>query len=225
MSLTLEPYLEQRLRWPGQGRHILAHYDDDVSDDDVSDDASIIVYQAYRPSIGRFAATHGHFGGEWSFDRMSWIKPNFLWMMYRCGWAQKPGQEVVLAVRIARAGFDRMLAEAVHSSFVPEIYGDEATWKQAVKRSDVRLQWDPDHDPHGVKQQRRAIQLGLRGAVLREYATTWCLGIEDVTALVVEQHRHVRAHALDQLHTPRERVYPVADVEVAARLGLAPGHP
>lgn len=212
MTPTLQPYLEQRAAWPREGRHILAQWDDDA----------IVVYQAYRPSIARHATLHGRFGGEWSFDRMSWIKPNFLWMMYRCGWAQKPGQEVVLAIRLARAGFDRMLAAAVHSSFVAAVYGDEATWKQRVARSDVRLQWDPDHDPHGNKQERRAIQLGLRGAMLREYATTWCLGIEDVTALVVEQHRHVVARALGLLDTPHERVYPVTDAEVAARLGITP---
>ena len=54
----------------------------------------VIVYQAYRPSIGTYAVEHGHFGGEFSYSRMSWIKTNFLWMMYRSGWGTKPGQEV-----------------------------------------------------------------------------------------------------------------------------------
>src|SRR6185295_3805568 len=149
MKLTTESYQAQIARWPRSGRHILAQFDDD----------SVVVYQAYRPSIGRFAAEHGYFGGEFSLDRMSWIKPNFLWMMYRCGWAAKEGQEVVLAVRLQRAGFDAILAEAVHSSYVAAVYGDEATWQAAVNRSDVRLQWDPDHNPAGAKLERRAIQL------------------------------------------------------------------
>jgi len=88
LNLILEPYPAQLARWHRTGRHILAQFDDH----------SIIVYQAYRPSIGHFAAHHGYFGGEFSLARMSWIKPNFLWMMYRCGWASKQGQEVVLAV-------------------------------------------------------------------------------------------------------------------------------
>ncbi len=87
-----EPYLVQIRRWPKTGRHILAQFDDE----------SVIVYQAYRPAIGHFAAKNGFFGGEFSLSRMSWIKPNFLWMMYRCGWASKEGQEVVLAVRLKR---------------------------------------------------------------------------------------------------------------------------
>src|SRR5262249_36184334 len=52
-ALLMEPYSEQVKVWPSEGRHILAQYDDD----------SIIVYQAYHPAIGRFAAENGLFGG------------------------------------------------------------------------------------------------------------------------------------------------------------------
>ena len=93
--LKTEPYLDQTARWPQTGRHVLAQFDD----------TSVVVYQAYRPSIGEFAAANGYFGGpDFAFSRMSWIKPNFLWMMYRCGWGRKAGQESVLAVapRVAR---------------------------------------------------------------------------------------------------------------------------
>ena len=58
---------------------------------------------------------------RFSLNRMSWIKPNFLWMMYRCGWATKADQEVVLAVRMKRSAFDEILRRAVHSSFVSEV--------------------------------------------------------------------------------------------------------
>src|SRR5690348_1890104 len=107
MQLHTEPYLSQLAHWPREGRHILAQYDDE----------SVVVYQAYRPAIGHFAARNGYFSGEFSFSRMSWIKPNFLWMMYRCGWASKQGQEVVLAIRIKRSGFDSLLAQAVYSTY------------------------------------------------------------------------------------------------------------
>ena len=115
MNLLTEPYLVQTARLPKSGRHILAQFDDE----------SVIVYQAYRPAIGHFAAQHGYFGGPFSLSRMSWIKPNFLWMMYRCGWGSKEGQEVVLAVRLKRTAFDEILRRAVHSSFVPEVYESE----------------------------------------------------------------------------------------------------
>lgn len=81
MQLVIEPYLEQVSRLPKSGLQIIAQFDEE----------SVVVYQAYRPAIGNFAATHGYFGGEFKVDRMSWIKPNFLWMMYRSGWGTKEG--------------------------------------------------------------------------------------------------------------------------------------
>ncbi len=112
MKLLTTSYLTQTAQLPQTGRHIVAQYDA----------TSVVVYQAYRPEIAHFAVEHGYFGGEFSFSRMSWIKPNFLWMMYRSGWGTKAGQEVTLAIRIKRSAFDTILASAVHSSFVPEVY-------------------------------------------------------------------------------------------------------
>ena len=139
--------------------------------------------------------------------------------MYRCGWASKEGQEVVLAVRLKRPAFDEILRRAVHSTFVPEVYESESEWKAAVGRSDVRLQWDPDHDPSGAPVERRAIQLGLRGEVLAKYAREWLLGIEDVSEFVLEQSQHARS-PFERLITPTEEVYPVNTPEVAPQLGV-----
>lgn len=61
-------------------------------------DREVVVYQAYKPELGNFAAEHNYFGNGFSFDRTSWIKPNFTWMMHRCGWATKPNQEVCTAI-------------------------------------------------------------------------------------------------------------------------------
>jgi hypothetical protein len=210
MKLKMEPYLEQRQRWPESGRHILAQFDDE----------SVVVYQAYRPEIGRFAAEHGYFGGAFSLDRMSWIKPNFLWMMYRSGWGTKEGQEVILAVWLRRPAFDAILKEAVHSVFVPEVYASEEEWKRAVARSSVRLQWDPDHNPAGGKVERRAIQLGLRGDMLARYAREWTIRIEDISSMVKEQRPYSRSASYHQVVVPREEVYPVEDHDVARKLGL-----
>jgi hypothetical protein len=209
MRLITQNYREQQNSWPKSGRHILAQYDDE----------SIVVYQAYRPEIGDFAAKHGYFGGAFSLSRMSWIKPNFLWMMYRSGWAGKEGQEVVLALRLRRAAFDEILACAVHSAHLPEVYGSREAWASALSQSEVRLQWDPDHDPNGTRQERRAIQLGLRGETLRSYSKDWILEIEDVTDFVHAERE--RRSMSDSLMTPRERVYPVADLTTRERLGIS----
>lgn len=211
MRIEAAPYLDQVAGWPQRGRHILAQYDD----------SSVVIYQAYPPSIGEFARSHGYFGGDFKLDRMSWIKPNFLWMMYRSGWGQKPGQTVVLAVRLRREAFDGLLAAAIHARFEPALYESRETWQQAVRRSDVRLQWDPDHDPAGNRTERRAIQLGLRGAALDRYAREWILEIEDVSVFVAEQHELAASGRWGDLRTPRERVYPVDDAGVARSLQLS----
>jgi len=213
MNLITESYQAQVARWPPAGRHILAQFDAN----------GIVVYQAYRPAIGRFAAEHGYFGGEFSFSRMSWIKPNFLWMMYRCGWGTKPDQEVVLAVRLRRAGFDELLCQAVPSSFDRRLYESPEEFRAALQQSSVRLQWDPDHDPSGAPVERRAVQLGLRGEVLRRYAREWILDIQDVSSFVAEQRCHLSQPGWPQLVTPREQVYAVTSAEAARRLGVNAG--
>lgn len=210
MKLLTEPYLHQTMRWQNTGRHILAQFDDD----------NVVVYQAYCPAIGHFAAEHGYFGGEFSLNRMSWIKPNFLWMMYRSEWGTKPGQEVILAIWLKRSAFDEILASVVHSNFVSKVYGSEKQWKQLVKTSSVRLQWDPDHHPSGAKLERRAIQLGLRGSFLASYAREWIVNIEDISQFVRQQHEY-KGDDRPQLLTPRETVYPVTNPDICQRLGVS----
>jgi Domain of unknown function (DUF4291) len=209
LELITTSYAEQMERLPKMGRQIVAQFDDE----------GVVVYQAYRPAIGEFAATHGYFGGEFSLSRMSWIKPNFLWMMYRSGWGQKEGQEVVLAVKIRREAFDRILADAVWSGYNSDIYPTEKDWKQSVRNSDVRLQWDPDHSPSGGKLARKAIQLGLRGDTLAAYAREWIISISDISEFVREQQRNISD--FDRLIVPTETIYPVTDSDTISRLQLS----
>ena len=172
------------------------------------DDTSIVVYQAYCRSIGQYAAQQGRLGGpHFNFGRMSWIKPNFLWMMYRSQWGQAEGQEIVLAVRLRRRFFDSLLAQAVPSSFDAHLFGSREEWAAAVAHSDVRLQWDPDHLPSGGKCERRAIQLGLRGAALEAYGKREIVEIIDMSAFVAEQRMNVGDWKEGRLLTPRELVY------------------
>lgn len=111
-------------------------------------------------------------------------------------------------MRIKREGFDELLKEAVHSTYREDVYGSQGRWKAAVEQSEVRVQWDPDHDPAGAKVERRALQLGLRGSVLTRYGREWLVEIEDITNFVHEQYEHVRTRDYEQLVTPRETVYP-----------------
>ena len=207
-SLQTERWTAQVQRWPSAGRHILAQYDA----------RSVVVYQAYRPEIAAWAVEHQAFGGPWSLDRMTWVKPNFLWMMYRCGWARKQDQERVLAVRIDRAAFEHLLAIAMKSKAPKGVTTEQ--WRRELRTSDVRLQWDPDHGPSGEKQPRRAIQLGLRGKAAQAYASEWLLSIEDITPFVHEQYEAMQAGGREALRTPLERVYLPESEAVRERLLL-----
>jgi hypothetical protein len=203
MTLRLAPYLEQNALWPQRGRHILAQFGEE----------SIVVYQAYNHGIGQFAIRNGYFGSDFKYSRMSWFKPNFLWMMYRSGWGTKSNQEVTLAIHLRRTFFDEVLSQALPSTFGAALFGSEEDWKRAVARSEVRLQWDPDHGPTGAPQQRRAIQLGLRGDMLRRYGREAILEIEDISDFVAEQRQNAIPERYDQLLVPQERVYlPTNDV-------------
>jgi len=72
----------------------------------VFDDKIITIYQAYKQEIALPALANQQFTSPFKIDRMTWIKPSFLWMMYRAGWATKEGQEYILAIKIKREGFE-----------------------------------------------------------------------------------------------------------------------
>ena len=166
--LSTAPYLELKAGWPKAGKHILATYDD----------KTIIVYQAFNEQIAAFAATNQTFIGcpGYSMSRMTWVKTNFMWMMYRCGWCKKDSdQSHVLAIRLTFDGFEELLRRAVNSR----------ARREEISNSEVRLQWDPDHSPCGGKMERRAVQLGIRGQTLDAMLHKWVVSIEDVTASLV----------------------------------------
>ncbi|MGW1029523.1 DUF4291 domain-containing protein [Streptomyces sp. NPDC002577] len=177
------------------------------------------MYQAYTPGIGLPAARDGRFPAAWKRDRMTWIKPSFLWMMYRCGWGTKEGQETVLAVEISRDGFEWALRNACLSHFVPGLHADEGDWKRQLKQAPARVQWDPERDLHLRPLPHRSLQLGLSGEAARRYADEWTVGITDVTPLAREVHARVREGDLSGASglLPAERPYP-ADEELIGHL-------
>lgn len=195
---------------PASGKQLIAQQTADT----------VVVYQAYSPAIARYAVDHQVFGGNaYSYDRMSWIKPNFLWMMYRCGWAAKEGQERVLAVHLPKIFFEKILSQAVPSSYKPWLFPEKEAWQAALQAGDVRLQWDPDHDPWGNKLERRAIQLGLRGDILKEFGQRQIVAIEDITGFVKEQYAVLQRDP-DALQVPEESVYPLEDSVLCTTIDL-----
>ncbi|MGW3653716.1 DUF4291 domain-containing protein [Streptomyces sp. NPDC000878] len=181
--------------------------------------STVTVYQAYRPEIGLAAARDGRFPAAWKRDRMTWIKPSFTWMMYRCGWGTKEGQETVLGVEISRDGFAWALRNACLSHYVPGLHEDQAAWKRQLRRASARVQWDPERGLRLEPLPYRSLQLGLSGEAAARYADEWIVGVEDVTALAAEIHGLVRAGQLDRAAglLPVERPYPL-DADTLAHL-------
>jgi hypothetical protein len=70
------------------------------------------------------------FVSPFSTNRMTWIKPSFRWLMQRSGWARKPGQEHIRAVRITRAGWEQALGGAVLTSPEKRVDAVNARWRE-----------------------------------------------------------------------------------------------
>lgn len=179
-------------------------------------DESITVYQAYDPAIAAPAIAAQRFVPPFKRERMTWIKPSFLWMMYRCGWGTKPGQTRVLAIDIARDGFEWALGHSCLSH--PGDRTDNAAWKKRLRESPVRIQWDPERGPRHNALPYRSIQVGLSGDAVTRYLDEWILGITDLTDRVHDIHQVLRDRRDVTGMLPRESPYPLP-VELAQAIG------
>jgi hypothetical protein len=213
INIKVKSYIEQQKEWPSSGRVILCQ----------NTLTSIIVYQSYKPSIGYYAIKNQKFLGceDFSIKRMSWIKTNFLWMMYRNGWATKQNQEIVLAIKIKKDAFEEILKNAVNSSYVSKLYKTKDEYEKDKKESNVRLQWHPDHDPFGNPINRRAIQIGIKGIFLEKFATGEIIeSIENITDFVKEQREIINDGNLDKLIIPEENIYIIQDENISKKINI-----
>lgn len=182
----------------------------------VYDADTITVYQAYPPEIADAAVRTGRFVSPFKRERMTWVKPSFCWMMYRCGWATKPGQERVLAVRMSREGFEQALGMASLSHFDRKLHDDAAAWTAQKAASPVRVQWDPERTPTGAALEHRSLQVGIGGAAVDAYVDEWVVGLEDITDRVLTWRADLLSGGSPAL--PDEVPY-LLPAEVAARIG------
>ena len=192
-------------------RQILAAYDSE----------GIFVYQAFKPSIAQAALSKGTFGKGFNLERMTWIKPSFGWMLYRSNYANKYRQESILKIKLSHEGFQEILKQAIPTSFNKDIFESERDWKNNLKYSEVRYQWDPDRDLSLRRLENRALQLGIRGNVVYSYVNSWILDIEEVTELAHEIREAVKYQLQVMPNVPQERVYQV-NQEIQHSLGINP---
>jgi hypothetical protein len=175
----------------------------------VYDDKTVRVYQAYSDGIADSAIGHQTFvSPPFKMERMTWIKPSFLWMMYRAGWGYKDeGQKRILAIDIMREGFEWALAHSCPSHPEPGMSPEE--WEQLKSRCPVRIQWDPERDLLLQPLPHRAIQIGLSKEAVRLYVGEWNQRITDVTSLAHSIHALVAEDRINEakLALPREAAY------------------
>jgi hypothetical protein len=182
----------------------------------VQTETTVRVYQAYSPAIADVALEKQTFVAPFKRERMTWIKPSFRWMAYRCGYGSKPGQERVLAIDISRDGFEWALAHSELSH--PRPGQDQAEWKQRLEASPVRVQWDPERDLYHTALNFRAIQIGLSGEAVDHYVDEWITAITDVTPVMRDISGLL---ATDQLHKAVKLVPHEPPYELPADLAAA----
>lgn len=179
------------------------------------DEDTITVYQAYNKTIALHAIKSQTFVcPPFKKERMTWIKPSFLWMMYRSGWATKENQEYILAIKIKREGFAWALENSCLSHFDNADHTTFEDWQKKLQVSPVRIQWDPERDIFmQALPQQRAIQMGLSGIAVEKYISEWIVSIEDITAYSQNIRQLIKDQKIDQAKglLPVERLYPLPD--------------
>ncbi|SHL39970.1 protein of unknown function [Chitinophaga jiangningensis] len=178
------------------------------------DTHTITVYQAFNKQIAETAVANQTFiAPPFKMERMTWIKPSFLWMMYRSGWATKENQEHVLQIKIKREGFEWAMAHSCLAHYDHKIHGPQQDWKHQMNRSPVRIQWDPEKDIYLQELDYRSIQMGLSGIAVEKYVNEWIVEIKDISAECHEIHQLIKADKIDQAAEllPQEQLYPLPE--------------
>ncbi|WP_336033538.1 DUF4291 domain-containing protein [Acinetobacter bereziniae] len=182
-------------------------------------DSTIRVYQAFSDELASLAVKHHSFkeNPHFKMTRMTWIKPSFLWMMYRADWGNKDNkQQRILAIDISKEGFDWALAHSCSSHKPIKISTDE--WNIVKSKTPVRVQWDPERNLLLEPLKYRTIQIGLSGIAVEHYINKWITGIIDITEEAKEISNLVVQHKFKEasLLLPNESIYiPDQTIEVA----------
>lgn len=182
---------------------------------------TITVYQAYNKAIALPAIQNNRFETPFSFHRMTWLKPSFLWLMERSNWGTKSNQDYILAIKIKRSFWEEALKMGVLTDPDKEIYKSGYEWEQLFKKAKVHIQWDPERNIKGGKLQHRTIQVGISRFLIEAYNTEWIDEILDYTPLTkkINQLRKQGKYKEAKRLLPKEKVYELP-LEVAKIIGI-----
>jgi hypothetical protein len=174
-------------------------------------DKTIRVYQAYNDEIANNALKAQKFVPPFQTGRMTWIKPSFLWMMYRSGYGYKDkNQARILAIDITLKGFEWALENSILSTHSNDLSQKE--YEQKKNQTPVRIQWDPERDLSTRPLDFRSIQIGLKGTASEKYVNEWTVKITDMTELAHEIYALIKEGKEKEAEKllPEEKVYEVS---------------
>lgn len=179
----------------------------------VYDRDSITVYQAYNQHIAQLAVQHQKFVSPFSFQRMTWIKPSFLWLMGRSHWASKPNQTHILAICIQRDFWEYLLQLSVHTDPTLATHQNGEQWYESFENAKVHIQWDPERNLKGSKLEQRSIQIGISRFLIQAFNDQAILSIRDISPMVhkMAQLRRLGQYKHAEKLLPKARIYPLND--------------
>ena len=181
---------------------------------------TIVVYQAYNKTIAKAAVENQKFSSPFSFNRMTWVKPSFLWMMERSNYGQKSNQEYTLALHLKRDAWEKALSKAILTSPEKRVYPNPIHWEKEFNNAEVYVQWDPERNIKGTKLGYRSIQVGISRTLIDEFNEDWIVKIEDYTPLVKKILNFTKSGEYDKAKKllPIEKLYPLS-AELAQTIG------
>ncbi|WP_196893169.1 DUF4291 domain-containing protein [Aureivirga marina] len=182
---------------------------------------TITVYQAYNKNIALPAIRNNKFETPFSFHRMTWIKPSYLWLMERSNWGTKSNQEFILGIKIKRDFWEKALSLGVLTHPDKEIYSSGFDWEKQFSNAKVHIQWDPERTLKGGKLNERSIQVGISRFLIEEFNNEGIQEIIDFTPLTkkINQLRKQGKYKEAKRLLPTEKVYPVPK-EIQTKIGI-----
>jgi hypothetical protein len=185
------------------------------------DNKTVTVYQAYNEKIALPAIKNNKFETPFSFNRMTWIKPSYLWLMERSNWGEKSNQDFILGIKIKKECWEKALSLGVLTHPDENIYANGLEWENEFNKATVHIQWDPERTLRGGKLEERTIQVGISRFLIDEFNNEWITEIIDLTPLTkkINQLRKIGKYKEAARLLPNERHYPI-DSEIGKRIGI-----
>ena len=187
------------------------------------DEEGIFVYQAFKPKIVQVAVKLGTFGKGFGLDRITWIKPSLCWVLRRTKYGTKNRMQAIARIKIAHEAFKEILQQSIETHWNKTLFPQQENWQRAINKSDVIHQWDPERDIMGKRLNRQAIQIGIRGKVIKKYVSDYIINVEDISDLVHEIGKVRKNNSNKYPDIPIEKEYRLSN-ELFVKLGCEKTH-